>query len=205
MAFNAQLMPFSALRHAICSLLNTRDPTSQDKMGTQITFGASCSVAKQRKKIVAFLVAALLCSGTLALVHAQSTAPEPKKPLINNSDSLFTKDPNLHTKPTNSLDTHELFFKMMLAILLVIVLGAAAIYVSKKVLPKITNLPSKEIRIVETVHLGPRKAVHLLKIRDQLLLIGSTGENITKLADLTYGFSKTDLPPQKTDNVREFL
>lgn len=162
-------------------------------------------MAKQRKKIVAFLVAALLCSGALALIHAQPIASEPKKPLINNSNALFTKDPNLHTKPTNSLDTHELFFKMMLAVLLVIVLGAAAIYVSKKVLPKITNLPTREIRIVETIHLGPRKAVHLLKIRDQLLLIGSTNENITKLADLTYGLSQTDLPPQETNNDREFL
>jgi flagellar biogenesis protein FliO len=56
---------------------------------------------------------------------------------------------------------------------------------SKKVLPRITNLPGKEIRILETAHLGPRKAVHLVKIGNQRLLIGSTYESISMLADVT--------------------
>lgn len=81
----------------------------------------------------------------------------------------------------------ELFIKMMLSVLLVIGLGAAAIYVSKKLLPKITNLPGKEIRILETAYLGPRKAVHLVKIGNQRLLIGSTNESISMLADVTDG------------------
>jgi flagellar biosynthetic protein FliO len=87
---------------------------------------------------------------------------------------------------------------MVLSVLFVVALGVAAIYVSKKLLPKITNLPGKEIRIVETAHLGPRKAVHLLEIGDRRFLVGSTNESITKLADMTS--TLTDLTAQEMNN-----
>jgi flagellar biosynthetic protein FliO len=79
----------------------------------------------------------------------------------------------------------ELFFNLMLSVLFLVVLGVAAIYVSKRFLPKITKLSGKEIRIAETVHLGPRKAVHLLEVGERRFLIGITNESITRLADLT--------------------
>ena len=88
----------------------------------------------------------------------------------------------------------ELFFKTMLAVLLVIALGVAAIVTCRKLLPRITNPLRGQIRILETAHLGPRKAIHLIEIDNQRgprsagvkrLLIGSTNENITMLADLT--------------------
>jgi flagellar biogenesis protein FliO len=42
---------------------------------------------------------------------------------------------------------------------------------------------------VETVHLGPRKAVHLIDVGHRRFLIGSTNENVTKLADLNEDFA----------------
>ena len=90
----------------------------------------------------------------------------------------------------------------MLSVLLVAVLGAAAIYASRKLLPRITNLPGKKIRIVETVHLGPRKALHLVEIGDQRLLIGSTNESITKLADVTAAFA--ELSAKDADDNRGY-
>ena len=85
----------------------------------------------------------------------------------------------------------------MFAVLFIAVLGVTAIYISKKFLPRITNLPSKKIQIIETIHLGPRKAVHLLKIGNQQLLIGSTNESITKLAEI--GDVPADLSPPETE------
>ncbi len=85
-------------------------------------------------------------------------------------------------------------------VLLVVVLGAAAIYLSKKLLPRFTQLSGKRIRVVETVHLGPRKTVYLLKIGSQQLLIGSTNENITKLADISDESSEVDLPVNQIDD-----
>lgn len=143
-----------------------------------------------------FLTTAALCSGGGVIpVFAEAALPKqgptkstksaPKKPLPDNLSSVFANDPNFSGKSGSSPNTQELFFKMMFSVLIVVALGAATIYISKKFLPRITNLPGKMIHIVETVHLGPRKTVHLLKIGEQQLLIGSTSESITMLADVT--------------------
>lgn len=96
-----------------------------------------------------------------------------------------SNDPNSSSSTSTGAGTRELFFKMMLSVLLVVGLGAAAIYASKKLMGRIANLPGKRIKVVETAYLGPRKAVHLLRIGDLWILVGSTNENITKLAELT--------------------
>jgi len=79
----------------------------------------------------------------------------------------------------------EFIYKMLLSILVVAGLGAGVVYVSKKLLPKISNLPGKQIRVIETHHLGPRKSIHLISAGSRRLLIGSTSETITILADVT--------------------
>ena len=93
--------------------------------------------------------------------------------------------------------TGELFFKTMGAVLLVVGMGAVAILVSKKLLPRIGSLPGKEIRVLETAYLGPRKAVHLVEVGSQRLLIGSTNENIATLAHLSDTW--TELVDQRPD------
>jgi flagellar biosynthetic protein FliO len=160
-------------------------------------------VAAYKKKIVASLMTVALVSSISAAsaygeettlqkeASTQSATAEQAKPQ-DNSSSLFRNDPNFSLSSSNSLGTREMFFKMMLSVLLVVALGAAVIYISKKYLPKITNLPGKKIQIIETTHIGPRKMVHLLKIGNQRFLIGSTNENITKLADVTDALSETE-------------
>jgi flagellar biosynthetic protein FliO len=151
---------------------------------TTTYFGAFFNVAAYKKKIVALLAAAVFLSCLVGDAPCNS-----RYNAGNNTQyscgGLLGNDPNFSGGPADSLNTGELFFKMMLSVLLVIGLGAAAIYISKKLLPKIANLPGKEIRVIETVHLGPRKTVHLLQVGNRRLLIGSTGESITKLADVT--------------------
>ncbi len=155
-----------------------------------------------RKKVVVFLITAALGSGVLLVCSAQSATDgtelvsaeaEAVAGLENSksqSGSLFENDPDFSTRKSDRPSSRELFFKMMVSVLFLVALGAAAIYVSKRFLPKITNLPGKEIRIAETVHLGPRKAVHLLEVGERRFLIGSTNENITRLADLEMEVNK---------------
>jgi flagellar biosynthetic protein FliO len=145
-------------------------------------------VAPHKKKVVAALIIIALGSSALAVCKLRSAADKPEPRQVGAS-SLFANDPNFSASSNSSISSSEMFFKLMLSVLLVAVLGAAAIYASKKLLPRITNLPGKKIRIVETVHLGPRKALHLVEIGDQRLLIGSTNENITRLADVTLTFA----------------
>ena len=143
----------------------------------KVIFGAFFSVAAYKKKI--------------GDAQTQKRAFGPPM-------SLFADDPNLLVRPADSLGGRELFFKMMLSVLLVVVLGVAVIYISKKFLPSITNLPGKEIRIIETTQLGPRKAVHLLRIGSRQILIGSTNETITRLGDVTDAFM--ELSAEEIDN-----
>lgn len=150
----------------------------------------------------------MLGSGGLLVVSSRSAAERPESENSKPSEvrsvggieggPLFTNELSSSAGTTNSPTSQELFFKMMLSVLLVIALGAAAIYVSKKLLPKITNAPSKEIRILETAHLGPHKAVHLIKIGNQRFLIGSTNQSITTLADVTDALM--DLPVREIEN-----
>jgi len=166
----------------------------------RIVFGVSYSVAKYKKKIVAFLVIVAL-GGALVVCSSQSADGRLESENSKfKSGSLFANDSNFPVGPADSPSSTELFFKMMLSVLLVVVLGVAAIYISKKFGARITNLSGKDIRILETVHLGPRKTVHLLKIGNRRLLIGSTAESITKLADVTGALSEMDLSAQEIDS-----
>jgi flagellar biosynthetic protein FliO len=166
-------------------------------------------VAGFKKKIIVFLMTVLLGTGVLIVCSAQSstkgtesdkTQPEPDQPQAgteSNNVSLFTNDPDFFSKSDYNSVGGEFSVRAILAVLFVLALFIAAIYVSKKLLPKITNLPGKEIRIVETVHLGPRKAVHVLEVNNQRFLIGSTNENVTKLAELSSGL--TDLSAKEVN------
>jgi hypothetical protein len=109
------------------------------------------------KKIVVFLLTIILCNIATFAYSAQSGANKStKSSLLDNSDSVYSTRPNLAIGSDVNPDAGGLFFKMMLMVLLVVVFGAVAIYVSKKLLPKFSRLPGKRIQVCETVHLGPR-------------------------------------------------
>lgn len=166
-------------------------------------------MAGLNKKIFVLSVAVLLCTGVFIVGSAQLPADnvesEKTQPDSNQTKSdvkskniqLFKNDPNFFSQSNYSPLGGEFSFRAIIAVLFVLAFFIAAIYVSKKLLPKITNLPGREIRIVETVHLGPRKAVHILEIYNRRFLIGSTNENVTKLADL--GSDLSDLSSQEAN------
>lgn len=149
-------------------------------------------MAAQNKKIIVLVAAVALLGGALMMRPSRLDTAKTDKPLSANSNSLFS-DPNFAIKPQETLDTGRMFFKMMLAVGLIIAMGVGVIYFSRKLLPKIANLPGKKIQVIETVHLGPRKAVHLLRVGSRHILIGSTAESISKLADINDGLFETDL------------
>ncbi|MBN2183415.1 MAG: FliO/MopB family protein [Sedimentisphaerales bacterium] len=168
-----------------------------------------------KKKTIIFLAIIALGGSLLILrgnqpdtkaMKSYNPAFDPCQPAKSEFDlnALITKDSNTTSSKDNDNALGELYLKTILAVLIVLVLGIAAIYVSKKLLPKITNLPGKEIHIVETVHLGQRKAIHLLEIGNRRILIGSTNETISSLAELNPTFmdlssTETDINFGKTD------
>ena len=155
----------------------------------------SLIVTEFKKKILVFFIAVsmgcvvlVICSAQPAINGMESEESgldsDQSKEATKSEDSLFANDKDFFGKSEYNPVGGEFSVRAILATLFVLALFVVAIYVSKKLLPRITNLPGKEIRIVETIHLGPRKSVHLLEIENRRFLIGSTNENITKLADL---------------------
>jgi len=129
-------------------------------------------VTAKTLKIVAF-------SLTVLLSLAASAAAAPNEPF-----AAFARDPNFALGADRQFDAGGIYWRMMLAVLLVLALGIAAYYVSKKLGGKIINLPNRQIKLVETLYLGSRKALHLIKVGDKSIIIGTTPTTITRIAEL---------------------
>lgn len=140
----------------------------------------------------------LLIGGGWISIAARS-ADEKAQPAAPQQSGSFLGDPNSAGPADAPLGGTGFFGRMMLCVLLVAGLGAGVLYVSKKVLPKVTNACGKEIHIRETAYLGPRKALHLVEIGNHKLLIGSTSDSITTLADMTDTW--VDMPKQESDDA----
>jgi flagellar biogenesis protein FliO len=137
-------------------------------------------------KLVGIIAGLILAGGLLSAAGRASTSTSQEP---NTAASQQTQKSTVGSQSSYEQfgvsGGREFFYKMLLSILVVACLGAGVVYVSKKLLPKISNLPGKQIRIIETHHLGTRKSIHLIAAGSRRLLIGSTSETITMLADVT--------------------
>ena len=160
--------------------------------------GCEVDVSGQRKKVILLCILLVAGGGWVALAsrHGGQRAQAAVQPADPNAS--FLGDPNQFSPADINLGKGELFLKMMLSVGLVIGLGIAALYVSKRVLPKVANAPGKEIHIRETAYLGPRKALHLVEIGGHRLLIASTDQSITTLAHVTDAW--LDISRQEIDD-----
>jgi flagellar biogenesis protein FliO len=149
-----------------------------------------------QKKKIGFLCLLLVVSGGWIAVASRQERPT-AVPGTNEriGSTSFLRDPNLPSAPSvrgsqtrdialgdPSLSNSELFLRMMLSVGLVVGLGAVALYLSKRTLPRVVHPGGKEIHILETAYLGPRKALHLVEVGGQRLLIASTSDRIAMLA-----------------------
>ena len=152
------------------------------------------------KTIATVLVVLAIGSGSAGLAGQAEDVSDATGPPIEEPGSFLTDTDS--AEPSDlSLGSGELFVKMMLSLAIVVVLAVAALYLSKRVLPKVTKASGKEIRVIETSYLGPRKALHLVEIGNQKLLIGSTNESITTMAHI--GDTWLDLSKAETDKTVE--
>ena len=86
-------------------------------------------------------------------------------------------------------DLGGLMWQMLAATLVVLVVGGLALFVVKKLLPRIRYASHKRISVLETAYLGSRKAVHLLQVGSVKLLVASSPEGVVRLDDVTRAFS----------------
>lgn len=151
------------------------------------------------KKIAALCLLLVVGGGWAGLASRYTTGTEQAG--AGTPVQSFLGDPNSARMTGADLDTGRLFFRMMLSVGIVIGLGAAAWYLSRRVLPRMAHPAGREIRIVETACLGPRKAIHVVEVGNRRLLIGSTSESITMLTPL--GDALLGVPKQQADDEVE--
>jgi len=159
------------------------------------------------KRIVALCILLVLGGGWAGLASryaGRSGSGESRTPSSGGALAATLQSGSaLDTGPTEpagiELGTRGLFFRMALSVALVLGLGAAALYLSKKVLPRVTNTVGREIRVLETTCLGPRKALHLVEVGNQRLLIASTSDRVTMLTHV--GDTWLDLPRPEIDEA----
>jgi flagellar biosynthetic protein FliO len=140
-------------------------------------------------KLIMILTGVILAGALLSAArHVAATSSQENVAQLPPMPKV-TQEENSNLQPVNAssgpMGGREMFYKMLLSAVLVTGLGIGAIYVTKKLLPRITNLPNKKIRVIETTHLAPRKGLHLVQVGNRQLLIASTNETITMLSDVT--------------------
>ena len=81
-----------------------------------------------------------------------------------------------------------LVLQMLAYVLVILVVGGIAIIVVKKWAPKLHAGKGRNISMIETLYLGPRKTVHLIEASGRRFLIGAGNDNISMLTELTGGF-----------------
>lgn len=150
------------------------------------------------KNIFILLAAITLCMVTTSFSAQSSDTNQAAKPLFDNFNFSKINDPNLVPNSGHTPGLGRLLF----SIVLMVVLGIAALYLSKKVLPKYTQSSGKKIKVSETVYLGPRKALHLVNVGKQTFLLGSTNEKITMLADINSESFQANLENQLTKDIK---
>jgi flagellar biosynthetic protein FliO len=181
-------MRIFTLRHGICISISIKS-----------LFGALNKMTAGKIKLVVILALLVVIGGLLPVMARVWAAPDSEQ----QNDSSIPPAPSKVEGPapepiqTNNSDLQpqtqqygipggrEFFYKMLLSISLVVALSFAAIYVSKKLLPKLANHQGKQIRVIETTYIAPRKGIHLVQIGSRRLLLASTSESVTMLADVT--------------------
>jgi len=157
------------------------------------------NVSNQKKKVLVLCLLLILGGGWVGLASRHAGSHNQTDARAATAPALFLSDPNLASPAGIGVGGTDLFLRMMLAVGLIIALGVAALYLSRRVLPKVVNPPGREIRVLETTYLGPRKALHLVEVAQQKLLLASTNDRITTLAHI--GDTWIEVPRQDTDDV----
>jgi len=144
------------------------------------------------------LIAAVICWGCVCIVCADQAVADANESSVF-SGSVFKSSRDFEPADDSLGDALR---RMVIAVIIIIALGIGAMVAAKKVLPGFSQMQGKKIKVIETVHLGSRKSVHLLQVGDQQILVGSTSERLTRLADI-FPEKEFPLPQPESSEVSQ--
>jgi flagellar biogenesis protein FliO len=87
-------------------------------------------------------------------------------------------------------DMNRMVWRTLAAALVVLVLGGLALFLMKRVMPRMGIGQGKKVAILETTYLGPQRSVHLMRVGARSLLVGATRESVRLVADVTDAFGQ---------------
>ncbi len=73
---------------------------------------------------------------------------------------------------------------VFLKLAVVVILMVAAAWILRRVQGGSWKAVERQVKVIETTHLNPRRAIHLVQIGDRKLLIGATDQSISLLTEL---------------------
>ena len=88
-------------------------------------------------------------------------------------------------------------WKLLAYVVVILVLGAGALVVTRKFLPRLRIAGGREMSVVETAHLAPRVTLHLVEAGGKRFMVGATRERVSMLAEIGTKF------PDIADVARE--
>lgn len=101
------------------------------------------------------------------------------------SAGTWLSDPNGLLSADHGV-TRELILRTLVSLGIVVGLGVAAAYAIRRWGPRLSRIQGKQIRVIETTALGPKKALHIVEVGRQRFLIGSTSEQVTLLSPIPW-------------------
>lgn len=90
-----------------------------------------------------------------------------------------------HTGAFEDTDLGGSLWRMIGIVVAIAVLGVVGLWMARKYGPRIQQRRGRHISVVETACLGPNKNIHLLRVGNRDLLVSSTREHVSMLADVT--------------------
>ena len=82
--------------------------------------------------------------------------------------------------------------QMLASLLVVCVLAVAAMLALRKLAPKLKLHSGKNLAVVEALHLGPRKSLHLLQVGNRRYLVAGSRDQVSVLVEVTAAFPFVD-------------
>jgi flagellar biogenesis protein FliO len=80
--------------------------------------------------------------------------------------------------------------KMASYAIVILLLGAAAMVLGKRYLPRLQPAGVGRIQVVDSAYLGPRKQLHVVQIGSQRFLVASCRDSVTMISELASTFAE---------------
>jgi len=94
-------------------------------------------------------------------------------------------------------------WKLLAYVVVILVLGAGALVVTRKFLPRLRMAGGREMAVVETAHLAPRVTLHLVEVGGKRFMVGATRERVSMLAEIGTSFPDIAEVAREMDTAAE--